>query len=145
VLKGFREFIAHGSVIDLAVGLVIGAAFTSLVNAFVVNLINPLLGVFGTKSLNAYVWCIKAPDGGGTCLVDPKTGAITGLGVGWGAMLSAIITFLLTALVVYLVFVVPMNKYRERTAKEEAAEPEAEDIVLLREIRDSLKANTAGQ
>ena len=81
--------------------------------------------------------------GGGTCLVDPKTGAITGLGVGWGAMLSAIITFLLTALVVYLVFVVPMNKYRERTAVEEAAEPDPEEVVLLREIRDSLKANNA--
>jgi large conductance mechanosensitive channel len=143
MLKGFREFIAHGNVIDLAVGIVIGAAFTSLVNAFVVNFINPLLGVFGTKSLNAYVWCLKSPDGGGACVVDPKTGVITGVGFGWGAMISAIITFLLTALVVYFVFVVPMNKYRERTAVEEAAEPEAEDITLLREIRDSLKSNNA--
>jgi large conductance mechanosensitive channel len=143
VLKGFRDFIAHGNVIDLAVGIVIGAAFTALVNAFVVNFINPLLGVFGTKSLNAYVWCLKAPDGGGTCVIDPKTGAITGVGFGWGAMLSAIITFLLTALVVYLVFVVPMNRYRARTAVEEAAEPETEDIVLLREIRDSLRTNNA--
>ena len=143
MLKGFREFIAHGNVIDLAVGIVIGAAFTSLVNAFVVNFINPLLGVFGTKSLTGYVWCIKAPDGGGTCVLDPKTGAITGVGFGWGAMLAAIITFLLTALVVYLVFVVPMNKYRERSAVEEAAEPDPEDIVLLREIRDSLRSNNA--
>ena len=143
MLKGFRDFIAHGNVIDLAVGIVIGAAFTALVNAFVVNFINPLLGVFGTKSLNAYVWCLKAPDGGGTCVIDPKTGAITGVGFGWGAMLSAIITFLLTALVVYLVFVVPMNRYRARTAVEEAAEPETEDIVLLREIRDSLRTNNA--
>jgi large conductance mechanosensitive channel len=143
MLKGFREFIAHGNVIDLAVGIVIGAAFTSLVNAFVVNFINPLLGAFGTKSLTGYVWCIKAPDGGGTCVLDPKTGAISGVGFGWGAMISAIITFLLTALVVYLVFVVPMNKYRERTAVEEAAEPDPEDIVLLREIRDSLRSNTA--
>ncbi len=143
MLKGFREFIANGNVIDLAVGIVIGAAFTSLVNAFVVNFINPLLGIFGTKSLNAYVWCMKGPDGGGPCVVDLKTGAITGVGLGWGAMLSAIITFLLTALVVYFVFVVPMNKYRERTAVEEAAEPEPEDITLLREIRDSLKAGNA--
>jgi large conductance mechanosensitive channel len=143
MLKGFREFIAHGNVIDLAVGIVIGAAFSSLVNAFVVNVINPLLGLAGTKSLNAYVWCVKAPEGGGPCVVDVKTGAITGLGFGWGAMVSAVITFLLTALVVYLVFVVPMNKYRERTAVEEAAEPEAEDITLLREIRDSLKSHNA--
>jgi large conductance mechanosensitive channel len=140
VLKGFREFIAHGNVIDLAVGIVIGAAFTALVNAFVVNLINPILGLFGTKNLNAYVWCIKAPDGKAGCAIDDK-GVISGVGIGWGAMLSAIITFLLTALVVYLVFVVPMNKYRERTAVEEAAEPDPADIVLLREIRDSLRSD----
>ena len=144
MLKGFREFIAHGNVIDLAVGIVIGAAFTSLVNAFVVNFINPLLGIFGTKSLNAYVWCIKAPDGGGTCVVDPKTGVITGVGFGWGAMLSAIITFLLTALVVYFVFVVPMNKYRGAPLRHRGGgRAEAEEITLLREIRDSLKANNA--
>jgi large conductance mechanosensitive channel len=143
VLKGFREFVARGSVIDLAVGVVIGAAFTALVNSFVVNFINPLLGVFGTKSLSAYVWCLKAPDGGGTCVVDPKTGAITGVGIGWGAMLSAIITFLLTALVVYFVFVVPMNKYRQRHATPEAEET-AEEITLLREIRDSLRTRDAG-
>jgi len=142
MLKGFREFIAHGNVIDLAVGIVIGAAFTALVNAFVVNFINPILGLFGTKNLNAYIWCLKAPDGQTKCAIDDK-GVISGVGIGWGAMLSAIITFLLTALVVYLVFVVPMNKYRERTAVEEAAEPDPEDIVLLREIRDSLKANNA--
>jgi large conductance mechanosensitive channel len=142
MLKGFREFIAHGNVIDLAVGIVIGAAFTSLVNAFVVNFINPLLGLAGTKSLNAYVWCIKAPEGKSTCGMDDK-GLITGVGFGWGAMISAVITFLLTALVVYLVFVVPMNKYRERTAVEAAAEPEPEDVTLLREIRDSLRSNNA--
>ena len=142
MLKGFREFIAHGNVIDLAVGIVIGAAFTALVNAFVVNFINPILGLFGTKNLNAYIWCLKAPDGQTKCAIDDK-GVISGVGIGWGAMLSAIITFLLTALVVYLVFVVPMNKYRERTAVEEAAEPDPEEVVLLREIRDSLKANNA--
>jgi len=142
VLKGFREFIAHGNVIDLAVGIVIGAAFTSLVNAFVVNFINPLLGLFGTKNLNAYIWCIKPPTGQINCSYDDKN-VLQGIGFGWGAMISAVITFLLTALVVYLVFVVPMNKYRERTAVEEAAEPDPEDIVLLREIRDSLKANNA--
>ena len=144
MLKGFREFVARGSVIDLAVGIVIGAAFTALVNSFVINFINPLLGVFGTKSLNVYVWCLKAPDGGGTCVVDPKTGAITGVGIGWGAMLSAIITFLLTALVVYYVFVVPMNKYRERHTSVEEEEA-AEEITLLREIRDSLQARNPGE
>jgi large conductance mechanosensitive channel len=145
VLKGFREFVARGNVIDLAVGVVIGAAFTALVNAFVVNLINPLLGIFGTKSLSAYVWCLKNDSADTLCFIDPKTGAITGgVGIGWGAIVSAIITFLLTALLVYFVFVVPMNKFRDRYVTP-AEEETAEEIALLREIRDSLKAQSTGE
>jgi len=139
MFKGFRDFIANGNVIDLAVGIVIGAAFTALVGAFVTNFINPLIGLFGSQNLNQYIWCIKAPAGGGTCVIDAKTGAMSGVGIGWGAMLSAIITFVLTALVVYFVFVVPMNKYRARNTTPEE-EAEAEEITLLREIRDSLQA-----
>ena len=141
MLKGFRDFIARGSVIDLAVGVVIGAAFTALVNAFVVNFVNPIIGLFGGKDLNRYVWCIEAPEDATTCFYDDK-GALQGLAVGWGAMLSAIITFLLTALVVYFVFVLPMNKYREHRAEAEGAEEEADaaDIALLKEIRDELRA-----
>jgi large conductance mechanosensitive channel len=138
VLKGFREFISRGNVIDLAVGVVIGAAFTSLVNAFVVDFVNPIIGAFGTKSLNGYYWCIKDP-----CSVDEKTGALVGVGIGWGAMISAIITFLITAAVVYFVFVLPMNKFRERT-QTPAEEAEAAEIALLREIRDELKAQRSG-
>jgi large conductance mechanosensitive channel len=138
MLKGFRDFIARGNVIDLAVGIVIGAAFTALVNAFVVNFINPIIGLFTGKDLAKNIWCIKVPDGKAECFYDDK-GVLQGLGIGWGAMLSAIITFILTALVVYFVFVVPMNKYREKfvPAEEEA---EAEELALLREIRDELKA-----
>ena len=117
MLKGFRDFIARGSVIDLAVGIVIGAAFTSLVNSFVTNVINPIIGLFGTKSLNAYLWCIKPADGKTTCVIDDS----------------------ITALVVYFVFVLPMNKYRARHASEEE-EAEAAEITLLREIRDSLQS-----
>ena len=137
MLRGFREFVARGSVIDLAVGVVIGAAFTALINSFVTNLISPVLGVFGTKSLDAYIWCIKDVDG--KCGALGVAGAPVGVYVGWGAIVSAIITFLLTALLVYAIFVVPMNKFRESTSTpvEVAA---AEEIALLREIRDSLNA-----
>jgi large conductance mechanosensitive channel len=140
VLKGFREFIARGNVIDLAVGVVIGAAFTSLVNAFVANFINPIIGLLGGKDLSAYILCINPPDGSEVCFY--KDGALQGLGIGWGAMLSAIITFLLTALVVYFVFVLPMNKYRARftTPEEAEAEADAAEIALLKEIRDELRA-----
>ena len=141
MLKGFRDFIGRGNVIDLAVGVVVGAAFTALVNAFVVNLISPLLGLFGTKSLTAYVWCLK-PDP--ACVINPANGVITGgVGIGWGAIVAAIITFALTAALVYFVFVVPMNRYRDRhvTAEVETAE----EITLLREIRDSLKAERSSE
>jgi len=139
VLKGFREFISRGNAIDLAVGVVIGAAFTALVNAFVANLINPLLGAFGTKSLESYVWCLKAGPAGACGPVGPNATPV-GVYVGWGAIVSAILTFLLTAALLYFVFVVPMNKFRSRydTPVEEA---EAEEIALLREIRDSLQTS----
>ena len=137
MLKGFRDFIARGNVIDLAVGVVIGAAFTALVNSFVANFVNPIIGLFGGKDLSTYIWCINPPEGSATCFYQDKT--LQGLGIGWGAMLSAIITFILTALVVYFVFVVPMNKYRERHASEEEI-ADAEEIALLKEIRDELKA-----
>jgi len=140
VLKGFRDFISRGNAIDLAVGVVIGAAFTALVNAFVVNLINPILGAFGTKSLNDYVLCIR--DVAGQCGPVGDKGAPIGVYIGWGAIVSAIITFLLTAALLYFVFVVPMNKYREKFTSP-AEEAEAEEIALLKEIRDALKAQNS--
>jgi len=137
VLKGFREFISRGNAIDLAVGVVIGAAFTALVNAFVVNLINPLLGAFGTKSLESYVWCLKAGPAGACGPVGPNATPV-GVYVGRGAIVSAILTFLLTAALLYFVFVVPMNKWRERSGQENVDTAPA-DVQLLEEIRDLLK------
>ena len=135
MLKGFRDFISRGNVIDLAVAVVIGAAFTTVVNAFVNNLINPIIGAFGSQNLNHYYWCLK-----GTCSIDAATGNVKGVAIGWGAVLSAVITFALTAAVVYFVFVLPMNKYRQfhTTAAEEET---LEEITLLREIRDALVAD----
>jgi large conductance mechanosensitive channel len=136
MLKGFREFISRGSVIQLAVGIVIGAAFTAIIGSIVTNLINPLVGAIGPKDLNHYFFCLK-----GTCELDPKTGIISGVYIGWGAILSAVIAFLATALVVYFVFVLPMNKLEERRrAGELPEEVTPEDIILLREIRDALAA-----
>lgn len=126
MLQGFKEFITRGNVIDLAVAVVIGAAFTAVVNAIVEGLINPLLGLlFNAESLNTAM------------IVQIGSAKFT-----FGAVLGAIITFLSVALVVYLVFVLPMNTYRERqAAKLAAGEPvdapltEAE---LLEQIRDLL-------
>jgi len=136
MLKGFREFIARGNVVQLAVGFVIGAAFVALVNSIVTNLINPLVGALGTKDLNHYVICLKGP-----CVWSAKTATSTGVYIGWGAILSAAIAFLATALVVYFIFVLPMNKLEERRRAGELPEDDTpEDVLLLREIRDALVA-----
>ncbi len=141
MFKGFREFISRGSVIQLAVGIVIGAAFTAIIGSIVTNLINPLIGALGTKDLNHYIICLKGP-----CTLDTKTQLYSGVYIGWGAILSAIIAFLATAIVVYLIFVLPMNRLEERRRAGELPEEDTpEDVVLLREIRDALVArNSAG-
>jgi large conductance mechanosensitive channel len=127
MIKGFREFIFRGNVIDLAVAVVVGAAFTALVAAFTDALIKPIIGIFL---------------GGG---VDAGTIEIRGQVINFTVMLNAVITFAITMAVIYFIFVVPMNKFRERLAKgqataEEAAVATPEDIALLTEIRDLLKA-----
>ena len=126
MLNGFKEFIARGNVIDLAVAVVIGAAFTAVVNAIVEYLINPLLGLlFNAESLN-----------------ESMILTIGSAQFRFGAVLGALITFLAVALVVYLVFVLPMNTYRERqAAKVAAGEPTDEppsEAELLTQLRDLL-------
>jgi large conductance mechanosensitive channel len=121
MIKGFKEFIMRGNVIDLAVAVVIGAAFTLVVNAFVEGIINPAIGLFfQADSLN-----------------DLKIGVFA-----VGAVIGAIINFLAVALVVYFVFVFPMNKLKERQAAKAGVVDEAElpsEQQLLVQIRDLLE------
>ncbi|MER6299903.1 large conductance mechanosensitive channel protein MscL [Kitasatospora sp. NPDC001539] len=134
-MKGFKEFLLRGNVVELAVAVVIGAAFTNIVNAFVKGVINPIVGVFGTKDLASYSSCLKGP-----CEVS-STGEVTsGILILWGSVLSAALQFLITAAVVYFVLIVPMNRMaaRRKSAAEEAAEAEAKEVQLLTEIRDAL-------
>lgn len=124
MFAGFREFISRGNVMELAVAVVIGAAFTAVVQAVVDGLINPLIGVlFNAESLNA-AWMLTLP-GGGQLM--------------FGAVLGAIINFLVVAFVVYFVFVLPMNRLR-RTEDDAPAAPSQEE--LLTEIRDLLRERT---
>lgn len=127
MIKGFREFIMRGNVIDLAVAVVIGAAFTSVVNAIVANLINPLIGLlFDAKSLDeALVWTVGSAE------------------FKFGAIIGAIISFLAVAAVVYFVFVMPMNHFKERAEqKRKAGQPDPEEpeteLTVLAQIRDLL-------
>ena len=124
MIKGFRDFLMKGNVLDLAVAVVIGAAFTAIVTAVVKGLIDPLIAaIFGKPDL----------DGVGNFTIN---GAAFSIGI----VLTAILNFILVAAAVYFILIVPAEKARARYATPAEAAPEAEEITLLREIRDSLKA-----
>ncbi|MDX3309777.1 large conductance mechanosensitive channel protein MscL [Streptomyces sp. NPDC054884] len=139
VLQGFKAFLMRGNVVDLAVAVVIGAAFSNIVNSIVKGIINPVVGAVGTKNLDSYYSCIK----------DPCTGtgdSATGVRILWGSVLGATLTFVITAAVVYFLMVLPMAKYlakveARRKAKEGTREIiEVTELEVLKEIRDALVA-----
>lgn len=131
MLQGFKEFISRGNAIDLAVGVVIGAAFSGVVTALVDKFINPLIGaLFGEPNFDS-VGAFKLNG----ALIQP------------GAILTALVSFLLVALALYFFVVVPMNKMAERRVAGIDEEPTApaEDVLLLTEIRDLLRGNNSPQ
>ncbi|MFF8973139.1 large conductance mechanosensitive channel protein MscL [Streptomyces sp. NPDC014995] len=139
VLQGFKAFLMRGNVVDLAVAVVIGAAFTNIVNAVVKGIINPLVGAFGTKNLDSYSSCLKGPCTG--------TGdAATGVRILWGSVLGATLTFVITAAVVYFLMVLPMSRYLARQEERRKAREGAHEVIevteleVLKEIRDALVA-----
>ncbi|MEV5904874.1 large conductance mechanosensitive channel protein MscL [Streptomyces sp. NPDC052127] len=139
VWQGFKAFLMRGNVVDLAVAVVIGAAFTNIVNSVVKGIINPLIGAVGTKNLDSYNSCLKGPCTG--------TGdSATGVRILWGSVLGATLTFVITAAVVYFLMVLPMSKYlakveARRKAKEGTQEiVELTELEVLKEIRDALVA-----
>ncbi|MFC9175790.1 MULTISPECIES: MscL family protein [Streptomyces] len=145
LLEGFKAFLTRGNVIDLAVAVVIGAAFTNIVNAVVKGVINPLVGAFGTQDLDNYSSCLRGP-----CTTDPATGEMDGIEILWGSVLSATLSFLITAAVVYFLMVLPMAKYLARRAAMQAAKEgvqetlEVSELEVLKEIRDALVAQRDG-
>lgn len=128
MLKGFKEFALRGNVIDLAVAVVVGAAFSAVVGAFSDALIQPIVGIFL---------------GGG---VDVGTITIRDQVINLTIMINAIITFLITVTVIYFVFVMPMNKLRSitKTPEETVEEQLSEEVALLTEIRDLLETQRSG-
>ncbi|MFF6803491.1 large conductance mechanosensitive channel protein MscL [Streptomyces sp. NPDC012616] len=139
VLQGFKAFLMRGNVVDLAVAVVIGAAFTNIVNSIVKGIINPVVGAIGTKNLDSYYSCVKEPCTG--------TGdSATGVRILWGSVLGATLTFVITAAVVYFLMVLPMAKYlakveARRKTKEGTREIiEVTELEVLKEIRDALVA-----
>ena len=108
-MDGFRKFVLRGNVVDLAVGVVIGAAFGAVVTAFVNGIITPLIGLAGDQNFDRLGLCLK-----GDCPIDEKTGVPTGHVLLYGSVLTAILTFLIIAAVVYFFVVKPVNRLMER-------------------------------
>ena len=121
MLKGFRDFIAKGNIVDLAVAVVIGTAFTGLVTKFTDSIIQPLINRIGAGSDSSY----------GILKIDIGGGQTIDLNV----LLSAFINFVLIAAVVYFLIVVPYNKVRTKGSAESDTDKE---LRLLTEIRDAL-------
>ena len=128
MLKGFKDFISRGNVVELAVGVIIGAAFKNIVDALVDGIINPLIAAV-----------IGKPD-----FSDAFILTLNGSDVKFGLLITAVINFILMAFAIYFCIVVPMNALNARRKKaEELAEEEASDEVkLLTEIRDALAQGT---
>lgn len=129
MLQGFKDFIMRGNVIDLAVAVVIGGAFTAIVTAFTDNLINPAIAALGSTEVAGLGYQITS---------NPETF------MDFGKVITAALNFLIIAAVVYFVLVLPMNKLKalqDACKKVEAEEdvPVPIEVELLSEIRDLLK------
>lgn len=136
ILGGFKAFLMRGNVIDLAVAVVIGAAFTNIVNSVVKGVINPIVGAFGTTDLDGYAACLKGP-----CEKNAAGVVTKGVFIQWGSVVSASLTFLITAAVVYFLMLLPMKRWQDRQAarRPEENEPaQPTEIELLAQIRDTL-------
>jgi large conductance mechanosensitive channel len=123
MVQGFKDFIMRGNVVDLAVGIVIGAAFTGVVTGFTNGFIKPLIQLFGGDAANR-----------------KGTFSVHGAQFDYASFFNAIITFLITAAVLYFLVVFPLNALAERRRRGEEPPPKtpSEEVALLTEIRDAL-------
>jgi large conductance mechanosensitive channel len=123
LIKGFKDFLLRGNVVDLAVAVVIGAAFTAVVSSFTSSFLTPLITIFtGGGELAGVV-------------------SISGEEFRWGAFLTQVIRFVITAAVIYFLIVAPMRRLVRRRAEGKEAGPSAPgEVELLVEIRDLLRA-----
>jgi large conductance mechanosensitive channel len=123
VIKEFKEFISKGNVVDLAVAVVIGAAFALVVTSFVNNLLMPIIGIFGGKpSFDQYSLTINSAD------------------IRYGSFISAIVNFVIIAFAIFLVVKAFNHMQSMRKTEEEKDADEATEVELLTEIRDLLRA-----
>jgi large conductance mechanosensitive channel len=127
MLKGFKDFILRGNVVSLAIAVVIGAAFTAVVTAFTTNIVEPLLAAIGGVDAGGFGFYVDAD----------KPATFINIGV----LITAVITFLITAAVVYFAFVAPMNAINARlAARKTPVKADPTEIEILAEIRDLLRS-----
>lgn len=141
MLKEFKEFIAKGNVLDLAVGVIIGAAFATIVGSLTDNIIMPVIGaIFGGVDFSNYFLLLSVPEGYTGSTTDFAALKAAGAAViGYGAFISAVINFLILAFIIFLM-VRTVNRVLNHKKQEEAAAPAGPtEIDLLTEIRDALK------
>lgn len=145
-VREFREFAIKGNMMDLAVGVIIGAAFSKIIDSLVADIIMPLINIIlgGSVDFTNKYLVLSLPEGytGPDTYADLKSAGATLFA--WGNFVTIFINFLLLALVVFIM-VKMLNKARRRFESEKAAEPPpapAEEVVLLREIRDALSSGT---
>jgi len=132
MLSEFKEFIARGNVVDLAVAVVIGAAFGKIVTALVDGIIMPLVGVaMGGASVSDWKYVVTP------ATVDATGARVAEVAITYGAFIQAVIDFVLIALVIFM-FLRAYNRMRKPEETAPVAPPE--EVLLLREIRDSVRA-----
>ena len=131
MVSEFKEFIARGNVVDLAVGVVIGAAFGKIVTAFVDKIIMPPIGLLvGGVDFSKWAWTLKE------ATVDAAGKEVPAVAIGIGEFLNTVIQFVIVAFAIFLL-VRAVNRLHRKPEAAPAAP--AEDVLLLREIRDALK------
>jgi large conductance mechanosensitive channel len=141
MLKEFKEFAMRGNVVDMAVGIIIGAAFGKIVDSLVKDMIMPPIGVLlGKVDFSNLFFILREGASAGPYLTleaAQKAGAVT---FNYGMFINTIISFLIVAFAVFLL-IRAINRLRRKEEDKPAAPPAPpEEVVLLREIRDSLKA-----
>ena len=134
MLEGFKNFIMRGNVMDLAVAVIIGGAFTAIITAFTSGIVEPLLAAVGGSPEFGLGFHLR--EGNDATFVDI------------GAVLTAAVNFLIIAAVIYFIMIMPMNKLADLNARRKGIEPEeaaATETELLAEIRDLLVEQRGGE
>ena len=143
IYSEFKAFAMRGNAIDLAVGIVVGAAFTAIVNSMVKDLINPPLGyLLGGIDFSNFFIVLRGEGPYATLKAATDAGAVT---INYGLFLNTLINFLIVAFALFIIIKQINRLTAPRVVEKPGDPPPPEDIRLLREIRDALKENGAAQ